>query len=357
MPQSELSRKLLIEPGHRVVVLNAPAGYLDSLNPLPDGASTAVDGARGLADVVQIFARDRAQLERDAAAAQEALKPGGILWASYPSEDQQSDLSRNHGWGALNRAGLTATTQVGIDRSWAAVRFQPFGAVKGSAIPPVDMLPVGRRASPAFRVVRFVARIVFHMMFRFDVRGREHCPDTACVVIGNHLGWMDATSLLLLFPPEPRIHFLADPTSMMRNRALWTLVRAVGGIVPVDRAQRGSMALFEQAHRCLERGGVVALFPEGDFGPREGELLPFKKGFAYFAVEGAVPVVPVGLAGMKDLWLGKRLVVRIGAPIATTGKTVDEVLRMGEEAVAGLVPVYEEPRGRKPLRRWLTGLF
>jgi 1-acyl-sn-glycerol-3-phosphate acyltransferase len=144
---------------------------------------------------------------------------------------------------------------------------------------------------------------------------------------------------------------------MMRNRALWTLVRAVGGIVPVDRAQRGSMALFEQAHRCLERGGVVALFPEGDFGPREGELLPFKKGFAYFAVEGAVPVVPVGLAGMKDLWLGKRLVVRIGAPIATTGKTVDEVLRMGEEAVAGLVPVYEEPRGRKPLRRWLTGLF
>ena len=308
--------------------------------------------------MVQLFARDRAQLERDAGAAQNALKPGGILWASYPSSpDQQSDLSRNHGWGALNRAGLTATVQVGLDQGWDAVRFQPSAEVKGSAIPPADMLPVGRRASFAFRAVRLVARFVFRLLFRFDVKGRENCPDSACVVIGNHLGWMDATSLLLLFPAEPRIHFLADPTSMMRNGPLWLVVRAVGGIVPVDRAQRGSVLLFSYVRRCLERGGVVALFPEGDFGPREGELLPFKKGFAYFAVESGVPVLPVGLAGMKDLWLGKRLLVRIGTPIPTTGKTVDEVHRLGEAAVTELVPAYEEPPGRKPLRRWLTGLF
>ncbi len=358
MPQSELSRRLLIEPGHRVLVLNPPAGYLESLNPLPDGASTGTDGAGGPADVVQLFARDRAQLERDAVAAQNALKPGGVLWASYPaSPDQQSDLSRNHGWGALNRAGLTATIQVGIDRSWDAVRFQPSGEVKGAAIPAADMLPVGRNASFAFRAVRLVARLVFHLMFRFDVKGRQNCPDSACVVIGNHLGWMDATSLLLLFPAEPRIHFLADPTSMMRNRPLWLLVRAVGGIVPVDRAQHGNVLLFRYVSRCLERGGVVALFPEGDFGAREGELLPFKKGFAHFAVDAGVPVLPVGLAGMKELWLGKRLLIRIGAPIPTTGNTVDEVLRLGEAAVAGLVPAYHEPRGRKPLRRWLTGLF
>jgi 1-acyl-sn-glycerol-3-phosphate acyltransferase len=102
---------------------------------------------------------------------------------------------------------------------------------------------------------------------------------------------------------------------------------------------------------------VVALFPEGDFGAREGELLPFKRGFAHFAVDAGVPVVPVGLAGMRDLWLGKRLVVRIGAPIPTSGKTVDEVHKLGEDAVTALLPVYREPSGHKPLRRWLTGLF
>jgi 1-acyl-sn-glycerol-3-phosphate acyltransferase len=358
VPQSELSHKLLIKPGHRVLVLNPPVGYVDTLEPLPPGASTVTNGAGGQADVVQIFARDRAQLERDAGAARQALKPGGILWASYPSSPgHQSDLSRNHGWGVLNSAGLTATIHVGLDRRWDALRFQPTAEVKGGAIPAADMLPVGRRASFAFRAIRMIARPFFHLLFRFDVKGRENFPAAACVVVGNHLGWMDAVSLLLFFPAEPRVHFLADPTSMMRNRPLWILIRAVGGIVPLDRAQRGNMLLFRHVRRCLEQGGVVALFPEGDFGPREGQLLPFKKGFAHFAVDGGVPVLPVGLAGMKDLWLGKRLVMRIGAPIPTTGKTVDEVHRLGEDAVAGLVPAYDEPRGRKPLRRWLTGLF
>jgi 1-acyl-sn-glycerol-3-phosphate acyltransferase len=131
----------------------------------------------------------------------------------------------------------------------------------------------------------------------------------------------------------------------------------VGGIVPIDRAQRGNPLLFRHVGRCLALGGTVALFPEGDFGPQEGNLLPFKRGFAHFAVEAGVPVVPVGLAGMKDLWLGKRLSVNVGPPIDTRGRTVDEVHRLGEEAVTRLLPRYVEPPGPKPLRRWLTGLF
>jgi 1-acyl-sn-glycerol-3-phosphate acyltransferase len=346
---AELARRLLIQPGQCVLVLNAPAGY----------ELSSTDVAAAPADVVQLFAFDRAQLERDAPAALKALKPGGILWASYPSPEsgRQSDLSRRHGWGVFNSARLTATTELSLDGSWDALRFQPVAEVKGSAIPAADMLPVGRHATFVFRAVRLVARAVFHLLFRFEVTGSEHILDSASVVIANHLGWMDAVSLLLIFPAEPRIHFLADPTSMMKNRALWILVRAAGGIVPVDRAQRGNTLLFRHVSRCLEQGGVVALFPEGDFGAREGELLPFKRGFAHFAVDAGVPVVPVGLAGMRDLWLGKRLVVRIGAPIPTTGKTIDAVHRLGEEAVTELLPAYQEPAGRKPLRRWLTGLF
>lgn len=349
VPGADLSRRLLIQTGQRVLVINAPAGY----------ELSSAGGADASADVVHLFARDRAQLERDAPKALKALKPGGILWAFYPSSKsgRQSDLSRHHGWGAFNSAGLTATTELGLDESWDGLRFQPVAEVKGSAIPAADMLPVGRHASFVFRAVRFVARAVFHMLFRFEITGREHILDSASVVIANHLGWMDAVSLLLLFPAEPRIHFLADPTSMMKNRPLWILVRAAGGIVPVDRAQRGNPLLFRHVGRCLEQGGVVALFPEGYFGPREGELLPFKRGFAHFAVDARVPVLPVALAGMRDLWLGKRLAVRIGAAIPTTGKTVDEVHRLGEEAVTALLPEYHEPPGRKPLRRWLTGLF
>lgn len=304
--------------------------------------------------MVELFALDRADLEREFPAAFAALKPDGRLWVVYPGPDsgRATDLSHNHGMGVAGAAGLTATEDVKLDSEWNAMRFE-----RGRSIPSADMLPVGRSASPFFRIVRLVAMGLFHAMFRFDVKGREDLPKSAYVLIANHLGWMDAISLLLLFPPEPRIHYLADPTSMMRNRPLWALVRATGGIVPVDRAQRGNTALFRHVARCLGNGGVVALFPEGDFGPREGELLPFKRGFAHFAVDAGVPVLPVAMAGMREIWLGKRLHVSIGKPIATAGKSVDEVAALGEAAVKALLPAYIEPAGRKPLRRWLTGLF
>ena len=357
MQRSELARKLKVEPGSLCLVVNPPAGYLDRMLPLPDGASFADAGGADV-DFVQLFAQSRDELEREFVGAFKALKPHGLLWVAYPNPGgAQSDLSRNHGWHVLHGAGLTATEEAAIDDRWAAIRFQPSGDVPGSTIPAADMLPVGRRASPAFRLVRFVARPLFRLIFSFDFRGRERIPDQAYVLVANHLGWMDAISLLLLFPPEPRIHYLADPTSMMRNRPLWALVRATGGIVPVDRAQRGNTALFRHVQRCLDQGGVVALFPEGDFGPREGEVLPFKKGFAHFAIDASVPVLPVGLAGMKEVWLGKRLYVNVGEPIASAGKTVDELVAAGETAVKAAVPGYQEPPGRKPLRRWLTGLF
>jgi 1-acyl-sn-glycerol-3-phosphate acyltransferase len=348
MQRSELSRKLKVEAADRVRVVNPP----------PDLEGQPPPGDASPADVVELFANNRAELEREFPGAAKSLRSGGRLWVLYPVADSSvTDLSRNHGWHVLHSAGLTATDVVSLDGSWEAIRFQPSVEVPGSAIPAADMLPVGRRASPLFRLVRIVGSGLFHFMFRFDVQGRELIPDQAYVLICNHLGWMDAISLLILFAPEPRIHFLADPTSMMRNRALWALVRATGGIVPVDRAQRGSTRLFRHVERCLAEGGVVALFPEGDFGPREGDLLPFKRGFAHFAVDARVPVVPVGMAGMKELWLGKRLYVRIGEPIPADDRTVEEVHLLGEQAVSALVPRYDEPRGRKPLRRWLTGLF
>src|SRR5436309_1400760 len=144
---------------------------------------------------------------------------------------------------------------------------------------------------------------------------------------------------------------------MMRNRPLWALVRAAGGIVPVDRAQRSNTALFRHVARCLEKGGVVAVFPEGDYGPSEGELLPFKKGFAHFAVDAGVPVLPVALSGTRDLWLGKTIELRIGAPIPTAGLAVDELAEIARGRVEELLPAYAERPGWKPLRRRLTRLL
>jgi 1-acyl-sn-glycerol-3-phosphate acyltransferase len=361
VPTPDLSRRLRIGPGDHVLMLNPPPGYLDLLAPLPEGAS-AGESRGGLNDQVQLFVAERAQLERDLGGALESLKPGGVLWAAYPNPDSGTitDLSRDHGWGSLQVAGLVAVAHIAVDSSWNAHGFQRSTEVDGTrinAVPAADMLPVGRHATLTFRIVRRVSIWLFHVLFRFKVSGLENVPHTAFVVIANHLGWMDAISLLLMLPAEPRVHFLADPGSMMRNRPLWALVHATGGIVPVDRTKHADPTLFRHVHRCLELGGAIALFPEGDFGPREGELLPFKKGFAHFAVDAQAPVLPVALSGMKEIWLRKELEVRIGEPIPTTVRTPDEVMQISLETMRRLLPAYMEPTGPKPLRRWLTSLF
>ena len=229
-----------------------------------------------------------------------------------------------------------------------------------ASLPQADLLPVGPRATIPYRLVRFIGIPLLRLAFNFEVHGRENIPrkhGTNYIVIANHLNWPDEFALLLLFPIEPRLHFLADPTGLLRKRVQWWLVRATGGYVPVNRSQHHDEALFHHVYRCLELGGAIALFPEGNYGPAEGELLPFKKGFAHFAVHAGVPIVPVALSGAKDLWLRKRVVVHVGEPIPTAGRTVEEVYEQGQKAVAALLPAYVEPAGRKLFRRRLTALF
>jgi 1-acyl-sn-glycerol-3-phosphate acyltransferase len=101
----------------------------------------------------------------------------------------------------------------------------------------------------------------------------------------------------------------------------------------------------------------VAIFPEGSYGPAEGELLPFKKGFAHIAIKSGVPVIPVALSGTKDLWFRKRIRVVIGAPIEPAAQDPESLTALGFQRIKELMPVYQDQPGRKLLRRQLTNLF
>lgn len=227
-----------------------------------------------------------------------------------------------------------------------------------TALPPADLLPVRRQATFAYRAVRLVGVPLLRLLFRFDVRGRENIPQSGnYVLIANHLNWLDEFALLLLFPVEPRIHFLADPTLLVTRKVQWFIVRQTGGFVPVDRDHHGDQALFRHVDRALEIGGSVAIFPEGNYGPTEGELMPFKKGFAHFAIKARVPVIPVALSGTKDLWLRKRIQVVIGEAISPEGHSPESLTEAGYQRVKEQMPAYHEEPSRKLLRKRLTSLF
>ncbi|HEY8864780.1 MAG TPA: 1-acyl-sn-glycerol-3-phosphate acyltransferase [Candidatus Dormibacteraeota bacterium] len=227
-----------------------------------------------------------------------------------------------------------------------------------TALPPADLLPVSRRANIPYRIVRLIAVPLVRLCFQLQLQGRENIPRAGnYIVIANHLNWLDEFALLLLFPVEPRLHFLANPTILVTRKFQWWLIRTTGGYVPVVRERHGDKALFHHVDHCLKVGGAVAIFPEADYGPTESELMPFKKGFAHFAIKAGVPVVPVAFSGTKDLWFRKRVRVIIGKPIAPAGHTPVSLTETAYQTIKELLPEYTEPAGRKLLRRRLTHLF
>jgi 1-acyl-sn-glycerol-3-phosphate acyltransferase len=231
-------------------------------------------------------------------------------------------------------------------------------ATTGTALPAADLLPVSRRANLPYRLIRMLGIPLLGLCFRFNVKGRENIPLSGnYVVIANHLNWLDEFALLYLFPVEPRLHFLADPTILVTQKFQWWLVRTTGGFVPVVRERHGDQTLFHHVDRALAVGGAVAIFPEGNYGPKEGELLPFHKGFAHFAIKAGVPVVPVALSGTKDLWFRKVIRVAIGEALPAAGQDPAALTELAFQTMKEMLPAYSEPPGRKLLRTQLTHLF
>jgi 1-acyl-sn-glycerol-3-phosphate acyltransferase len=224
--------------------------------------------------------------------------------------------------------------------------------------PPADLLPVQRQATLAYRALRLWAVPLLNLIFGIQVKGRERIPtDRPYVLIANHLNWLDSFAILASFPAEPRIHFLGDTTILVTRKVQWALVKSVGGFIPVNRQARPDLVLFHHANQCLQRGGVIAMYPEGNYGPGEGQITPFKKGFSHFATENHVPVLPVALSGTQDLWLRKTVRLIIGEPIESDGHTVDSLVTLAETRMRDLLPPYHEPGGQKLLRKFLTHLF
>jgi hypothetical protein len=123
---TQLLKKLRMQPSQKVLILNSPPGYLETLGEFPEGVEVA-QHAEGTFDFVQAFAKDLAELEGLAPLAVGAVKHDGLLWISYPKKSSgvESDLDRDVVWRAVARTGLRAVSQVSVDDVWSAIRFRP----------------------------------------------------------------------------------------------------------------------------------------------------------------------------------------------------------------------------------------
>ena len=102
MTENPLLKKMKLKPGQRAAIINAPDGYLETLQPLPEDVALAEDLA-GTFDWVQLFVKTQAELEQAMPQIRAALKPAGTLWITFPKGTSkiQTDLTRDKGWDAL----------------------------------------------------------------------------------------------------------------------------------------------------------------------------------------------------------------------------------------------------------------
>ena len=126
MPESPLAKKMKLKPGARAAIIHVPENYL---NELKHDAEISPK-LSGRFDWIQIFAKNKAELDTLVPKAVKALKPESILWLSFPkgSSKIQTDLTRDKGWEILQQMDLKWITLVSVNENWSAFALRPYRA-------------------------------------------------------------------------------------------------------------------------------------------------------------------------------------------------------------------------------------
>jgi hypothetical protein len=197
-------------------------------------------------------------------------------------------------------------------------------------------------------LMRFIAWLLVHTMYRVERRGLDNLPDEgACVVACNHVSYVDAV-VISAYVPRP-IRFVMDhrifETPVMGF--VFRTMRAIP-IAPAKEDATRKEHAFAEVRAALGEGEIVGIFPEGRL-TADGEMQPFRPGIERIVAETPVPVIPMALQGLwgsffsrsyqgkaMRRWRGafSRIAFVVGKPIPAAQVTL-EMLRERVLALRG----------------------
>ena len=142
---------------------------------------------------------------------------------------------------------------------------------------------------------------LYDRYFRVDSSGHEHIPrDGPAIVIANHGGVLPVDSAMLcldLLRHTERIPRAIADHFVPRLPFVSTLFARLGVV-------SGTHA---NVRHLLERGELIAIWPEGVAGPAKPfglryELQRWRIGFAEHAIRHGVPIIPAAIVGAEESW-------------------------------------------------------
>ena len=201
--------------------------------------------------------------------------------------------------------------------------------------------------SIAERTLYFFGGTLARCFYRVNVHGVDSLPDGGCLLLPNHITWVDAIVLQLACPRPVR--YIIDQ-EFYNKPLLRPLLKAVG-CIPIDT--RHVRSAIKAATERIAAGEVVCLFPEGQL-TRSGTLLRLRRGYELIAQHANAPVVPVWL---DRLWgsifsfqggkfftklpreIPYRVSVAFGKPLEPAAADIatvrEELLKLGEFCYSG----------------------
>lgn len=135
-------------------------------------------------------------------------------------------------------------------------------------------------------------------MTRTDWHGVEHLPhEGGFIAAGNHVTNLDPLTFAHFLYDNDVVPRILAKASLFTVPVLGRVLRATGQ-VPVYRNTSRAGDSLRSAVEALEKGEVVAIFPEGTL-TRDPDLWPMaaKTGVARLALATRVPVIPIAQWG------------------------------------------------------------
>jgi 1-acyl-sn-glycerol-3-phosphate acyltransferase len=188
-------------------------------------------------------------------------------------------------------------------------------------------------------LMRFLAWMLIHSLYRVDKQGLDQIPDQgACVIICNHVSFVDAiviaacVSRPVRFVMDHRIYRLPLLNFIFRTMRAIPIASGKEDAALKERA-------FVEAANALKAGEIVCIFPEGKI-TDTGEINPFRPGLQRILAQAPVPVVPMALRGLWGSFFSRsyrgkamrrlrglfsRIGLVVGAPLAPDQATPERL--------------------------------
>jgi long-chain acyl-CoA synthetase len=203
--------------------------------------------------------------------------------------------------------------------------------------------------SSLFFVLLRVLLGVSRLGMRIEADGRERLPASGPYLISpNHQSYLDVFILVGVLPYRlfRQLFFVGASEYFQSGLTRW-LARQLN-VVPVD-PDASLIPAMQAGAAGLRRGRILVLFPEGERSI-DGTVKPFKKGAGILAEHLQVPIVPVAIDGLYDIWPRNRSIrwsalvpwsrtrvaIRFGDPVPPPGKDVADVERTYASTVGRL---------------------